>query len=179
MKTLFPADLRDPERTGKPNVQTFLIQNFLKEYELGAPPPEVRGPVERLMTYLDGEKPWAVVYDESISPPTLYSVAKWLAIAYACTKEKRAIHTSYSDLVDSIRSGSELADLARQRTFLILLFPEMVQNADWARAKVLDMLLQKKHVVVMTMNPRDAGAVLGEIIIKTIQSCAGQDTISF
>lgn len=175
MAILFPKDFKNSDKQENPRVASFLVKNFTMEYQAGVPAKEIVDYVSRLLVYLDEKKPWAVVVSKAIAPPTLMLIARWTVIAYACTKEMRAVYASYTDIVDSIRSDGELADAARRTPFLIVLFPELVQNADWATAKFLDMIIQKKNVVIMTTNPKKLGKIFGDVVMQTIEFYTGAD----
>ncbi len=160
----FPGD-RDK---GNARLTQHLFEQLRDQLDEGYPQtPELRQAVVDITRKVIDEN-WVVVEDKN--PANAFTISKWVAAVFACTIEKRAVIASYNKIVDEARKGSEFPALCQRAPFLILQYPEMVKQADWMLGRMLDILVDKKNLLIFTEDRMLLEDALGPAITNMISA---------
>ena len=100
-----------------------------------------------------------------------FLVRKWIQVIYALRYEITAVHTTYSQFVAAVKAYDDtLVNRVVRAPFLILEYPELVSNADWARGKLLDAVQLKRNMLIVTSDFEKTKQVFGEVVSHTVNS---------
>ena len=114
---------------------------------------------------VDGESAAVVVVPDAVEA---MFIANWMHIIYALTFGGVTYDVTYNTLAQEVRDNSRNIPMYQKNPFLIILFPELVSNAGWLQATLLDLIQTKRHVLILTADPDKMKNAFGELIIKTL-----------
>ena len=162
MTIKFPED-RDTENQ---RLTKYLFEEWREHMSSGFPAEEEYEFVKTAAPYIfdDG---WLCVSGNAVFDLNLK--ARWLAASFICTKEKKAIVVTYNELIDSMRRNENMF-IFQDVPFLVILFPELVLNADWAAAKLMDIILNRKRLAIYTTNSTLMQGAVGDIVYNLINT---------
>jgi len=100
-----------------------------------------------------------------------HAIRQWLMVIYAIRYEMSTTYISYSQFVGAVKNHEDdLIESLTKAPFLILEYPELVSNADWARGKLMDVIRDKKNMLIVTSNFDRAKKVFGDVVASTVNS---------
>jgi len=100
-----------------------------------------------------------------------FRVRQWVQVVYALRHEIVTVYISYSQFVAAVKAyEDDLVDRVIKAPFLILEYPELVTNADWARGKLLDAVQNKKNMLIVTSDFSKVKKIFGDVVANTLNS---------
>jgi len=171
MKIIYPAN-RDMSNGF---LQQHLMVKCSKEYEQGKPTDSyVLESVEKLFHVFDSQEPSRLVICSTKNVRAYNNVARWFSAAVPCTtNDFVSFVVSYAELVDAMKND-EAYDFYRNAPCLAIMYPELVQSAQWAIGKFYDILeSRKKALLVFTTNVSDLKNAIGALNMDYLLSMEG------
>lgn len=172
MKITYPAD-RDMSNGF---LQQHLMMKCQKEYEQGKPTDSyVLNSVAQLFTVFEHpDTPQRLVICSTKNIQAYNNVARWFSAAVPCTtNDFVSFVLSYASLVDAMKND-EAYDYYKNAPCLVIMYPELVQSAQWAVGKFYDILeSRKKALLVFTTNVSDLKNAIGALNMDYLLSMEG------
>jgi hypothetical protein len=97
------------------------------------------------------------------------SVMKWITMYYSIYTGIKTHVTTYNGLVQSISAKDSIVDMLIHAPFIAMRYPEFVNNATWALATVLEIIEEKRNVLIVTSDWELSKNVLGQFIVSSLE----------
>jgi len=97
-------------------------------------------------------------------------IGSWTEVIYAIMFEVKAVRVMYNTFVGIVRKGeAEAVDLYTKAPFIIFMFPELALNSAWVQGTLVQSLSGKKHIMIITSNPKQMSSVFGDLVSKSLK----------
>jgi len=165
MKIKFPDSI---EASVNPRLASYVFRKAQKEHKEGCPDETIYEHVEQCIYDIIKDEYFLLKVKNIVE---VAEYARWIAAGFICTMELAAKAVTYNEVVEAIRKGEDLKDIEKV-PLLIIMLPELVMNAEWASAKLMDLLLRRKYFVMITTDTLLMRAAIGDAAANFISEKA-------